>query len=201
MWLTGGCAALTHPTEFTSVCRAGKRSAPATQNKTTVIPVVLLRLKKSAPEGRFPPGAGIAKGAAASPLCTFALRECAYACDIVANGTRSPAWHICLAPISPVVVVIKKVGALRLPTLQKDCHVLERRRAGKRSAPAILRTTRTRHLPGERYIAPRYRSRRDALRRVKSTSTRPSTQSLNAGSLPKSINCTPPGSQSSEYCL
>ncbi|EGT4354056.1 hypothetical protein AUN07_04315 [Cronobacter sakazakii] len=34
--------------------------------------MVLLRLKKSALMGRFPPGAGIAKGAAASPLCTFA---------------------------------------------------------------------------------------------------------------------------------
>ncbi|KAB1473638.1 hypothetical protein FZI36_21175 [Cronobacter sakazakii] len=54
---TGGCASLTRPT-----C----------QNKSTVMGVVLLRLKKSAPQGRFPPGAGIAKGAAASPLCTFA---------------------------------------------------------------------------------------------------------------------------------
>ncbi|PUX15345.1 hypothetical protein BS413_18585, partial [Cronobacter malonaticus] len=57
-------------------CRVGKRRRThrffRPQIKRTPEWMVLLRLKKSAPEGRFPPGAGIAKGAAASPLCTFA---------------------------------------------------------------------------------------------------------------------------------
>ncbi|TQQ89321.1 hypothetical protein EYS39_09680 [Cronobacter sakazakii] len=42
-------------------------------HKTIGKVMVLLRLKKNRPiRADFPPGAGIAKGAAASPLCTFA---------------------------------------------------------------------------------------------------------------------------------
>ncbi|EGT4265807.1 hypothetical protein DOX69_01865 [Cronobacter sakazakii] len=42
-------------------------------HKTNGKVMVLLRLKKKRPiRADFPPGAGIAKGAAASPLCTFA---------------------------------------------------------------------------------------------------------------------------------
>ncbi|EOV9706905.1 hypothetical protein ACN5L3_001453, partial [Cronobacter malonaticus] len=43
---------------------------PATKRSVVM---VLFRLKKNRPiRADFPPGAGIAKGAAASPLCTFA---------------------------------------------------------------------------------------------------------------------------------
>ncbi|EGT4260700.1 hypothetical protein AUM59_02860 [Cronobacter sakazakii] len=58
------------------VRRVGKRSAPTvflTRRKTNGKVMVLFRLKKNRPiRADFPPGAGIAKGAAASPLCTFA---------------------------------------------------------------------------------------------------------------------------------
>ncbi|PQX37278.1 hypothetical protein C5973_16385 [Cronobacter sakazakii] len=59
------------------VRRVGKRSAPTvflTRHKTNGKVMVLFRLPAENRPIRadFPPGAGIAKGAAASPLCTFA---------------------------------------------------------------------------------------------------------------------------------
>ncbi|PUW40402.1 hypothetical protein AUM98_21230, partial [Cronobacter sakazakii] len=73
----GGCAALTRPTieapsrDVGWVSVAHPPFFPG-HNADGKVDGFTPAKKKSAHEGRFPPGAGIAKGAAASPLCTFA---------------------------------------------------------------------------------------------------------------------------------
>ncbi|EGT5680608.1 hypothetical protein AGJ32_01380 [Cronobacter turicensis] len=64
----------------------------------------------------FPPGAGIAKGAAASPLCTFARNERPYKGNIMANGTCSRPWYI--SPVTGVLYMLDGgCAALTRPTI------------------------------------------------------------------------------------
>nr|EGT4493272.1 hypothetical protein [Cronobacter turicensis] len=76
---------------------AGALTLTRPTNHAALVAVVLLRLKKNRPiRADFPPGAGIAKGAAASPLCTFARGKRSYKADIMANGTCTPALQTSL---------------------------------------------------------------------------------------------------------